>query len=110
MRARIKTLEKKEGVKGSDKLLELPEDKDVAHSEMLRQDKARQQLLTQFRRGALNAGKSGDDFWKRKNAQQAAAMYRMEALNAGQRVSTRWSSSRARCSCKGRKLDGYRQS
>jgi hypothetical protein len=82
MRARIKTLEKKEGVKGSDKLLELPEDTDVTHSEALRSG-ARQQLLAQLRRSALNAGTSGDDFWKRQAARQAAAKFRMEALNAG---------------------------
>ncbi len=82
MRARIKTLERKEGVKGSDKLLELPEDADVQGGEVL-QSKARQQLLSQFRRGALHAGRSGDDFWKRKTAEEAAAKYKMEALSAG---------------------------
>ena len=47
------------------------------------QSKARQQLLSQFRRGALHAGRSGDDFWKRKTAEEAAAKYKMEALSAG---------------------------
>ena len=82
MRERIKSLEKKEGVKGSDKLLELPEDADVRGGEVL-QSKARQQLLTQFRLGALHAGRAGDDFWKRKTAEEAAAKYKMEALSAG---------------------------
>jgi hypothetical protein len=82
MRDRIKKLESNEegrpvsrGSKARD-----AKDADVRGDEQL---KARQQLLTQFREGALHAGKTSGAFWARERAKDAAAKWKREALSAG---------------------------
>jgi len=81
MRARISSLEKIDHVKHADR--QQSEDEDTDKGEALQQEKARQQLLAQFRKGALTAAISSGDFWKRKHAKEVAAKYRAEALNSG---------------------------
>lgn len=78
MRDRISTLEKKEDVKPAQAdaisaMGEQTEDK----------DKARQQLLSQFRQGALSAGKTSKTFWELQQAREVAAQYKAQALTAG---------------------------
>jgi hypothetical protein len=81
MRDRINTLEK-HGHANAGNGAQMAEDPAVRSALQLK-GKARQQLLQQLRRGALEAGKGSQDFWQRRKAKLVAAKYKAEALDAG---------------------------
>ena len=87
MRDRIKQLERKEHINSGDATAKymMAHDVDTGQEDVGLPEtlKARQQLLTQFREGALDAGRASGDWWQRQAAKSASKRWKLEALSAG---------------------------
>ena len=87
MRDRIKQLERKEHINSGDATAKymMAHDVDTGQEDVGQPEtlKARQQLLTQFREGALHAGLASGVWWQRQAAKSATKRWKLEALSAG---------------------------